>query len=234
MRKGLISLLVFAPALAFADLRDYERIETRVFDQTDRSRAVEDMNGLITGGSSQLQQFQDALAYYRIAEITTNKEMNEKSITILEGLCRETTNVYVFSYLGVAYAGRSRFLGTVGGLSAAKKAKSYFDMAVNISPGHYLPRFYRGMYNLFLPAILGGNEEQGVRDMQIVLNQMDSIQREPDYKAFIYLIYGIYWGDKKKDYDKALTYLNLCKSIARDERLLKSVDEKITEYTSRL
>jgi hypothetical protein len=220
--------------MAFADLRDYERIETRVFAQADRSLAVSDVNSLITGGASQLQRFQDALAYYRIAEITTNKDMNEKSISILEGLCRETTNVYVFSYLGVAYASRSRFLGTVGGLSAAKKAKSCFDFAVSISPGHYLPRFYRGMYNLFVPAIFGGDEQQGVRDMQIVLNQMDSIRREDDYKAFIYLINGIYWGDKKKDYVKALVLLNRSKLMADDEQLLKAINDKITEYTSRL
>ncbi len=234
MMHLIAGLLLLLPVYAAASVSDYERIETSVFGETDRERAVPLLRTMITGGSSQLDRFRDALTYYRIAEITTNRDLNQKCIDILQGLCAEVTNVYVFCYLGAAYASRGRFLGPIGGVSMAGKAKEYFDFAVTIDPAHYLPRFYRGMFNLFMPGLLGGNEQQGVRDMQIVLNQMDSIHRENDYKAFIYFINGIYWGEKKKDYAKALDFLNLCKAIVADERLLEATDDKIEEYNSRL
>lgn len=234
MTRVYFAMLLLFPALGWAGTEEYARIESRTFDVADRSRVVPVMRSLITGGPAPTARFQDALAYYRIAEATTNKELNQRSIDLLERLSREVSNVYVFSYLGAAYASKSKFLGPVFGASLASRAKECFDTAVRLDPAHYLPRFYRGMFYLFLPGVFGGDEALGLADMRVVLGQMETIERDDDYKAFIYFIYGVYWGDKKHDYAAGLKYMKLCDSLVQNPDLFDATTNKIAVYTARM
>lgn len=208
----------------------FEKIENKVF----KENSVEYVQSFLTGGVSELDRFQDGLVYYRLGNITTNRAQTERAISTFESLLSGSTNVYSLSYLGLGFSSLARFeKGMSAQISQTKKALAVFNRAIELYPDHYLPRLYRGLILLFLPGIMGGNEKQGRADMAIVLAQLEGLSRDGDYKSFVYFMYASYWGYKKK-YQSALDYAAKALPLAKDERMVKAIMDKQSEWQSKI
>lgn len=226
----IISLLFLAAmAYSYTD-RDYERVENLVFG----TNKLEAVRGFMTDGSG-IGTFQNALVHYRIGSMTTNVEHIKKSIALLAGVLSNGTNVFPLAYYGIAHSGLS--LTSPNPLEKAdgiNKALSILNNAVSLYPAHYLPRFYRGILLLYVPGFLGGNEDQGVKDMEFVMKQVPTLKRDPDFKAFLYMFYGLYWGEKKKNYSRALPLMQNSLSMALNTNMITNILKYKTNYEARL
>ncbi len=201
-------------------------IEKKVFEKN-TSQYVQ---GFLNDSTEESLRFQNALACYRLGNLLTNEGYTRKSLDGFHSLLLIQTNVFYLSYLALAYGSQAQFHNQ---LKAMKTSLNLLDRAVELYPDHYMPRFYRGMMLLFIPGIAGGNKKQGQIDMEIVLAQINTIPRNDDYKAMVYFMYGAYWGHRKK-YDEALSYVAKARTKARDEKLIKALDEKESEWRSLL
>jgi tetratricopeptide (TPR) repeat protein len=228
MRTLFAFFLVSMALPLFADNLAYEKVEDYVF----KENTLEYVYSIPTNTRGYPGQFQRALVNYRIGEMTTNSEYIMKAVKILESLTHNVSNVYTFGYLGVCYASLTRTGG--GRIRNARRALNALDTAVGIDPAHYLPRFYRGMMLVFMPAILGGNEEKGVADLDIVVKQIPSINRNNDYKAFLYFFYAYILGERLNRYSDALIYIDKSLGFAEDEEFRARILERKDGFKAKL
>lgn len=228
MRIGImIAMIMIGWMSGFAD--EFSEVEKDVFSIIGDSAADVLLDRKLET-SSTIGQFESALVYYRLGVLLSNSDYYDQSIDLLEELVEIEENVYTLTYLGVAYTGKAQHSGVIKQMSYAKKSLKYFNLAVEKDTTHYLPRLYRGMLILFLPGILGGDSDQGEIDLEFVIDRLPELDVQNDFKSFVYLIYAFYWGNKEKDYTRAVKYLNLAESVAENEELLTRIDEMYTEY----
>ncbi|OHD74349.1 MAG: hypothetical protein A2355_09590 [Spirochaetes bacterium RIFOXYB1_FULL_32_8] len=207
--------------------KECQEIEEVVF----KSNTVEYIKSLYTNNEG-VGKFQNALVSYRLGNQMTNYDYMKKSFDSFEAISKEGTNVFTISYMGVAHSGLAMLcMNPVEKLDHLKKALTILDKSVALYPDHYLPHFYRGMMNLFVPGFLGGKEDIGTNDIEFVLNKMPEINRNNEFKGFIYFIYAIYWGEMKKKYSKALDLIAFAETRITDSHFLKGISNKRAEYT---
>jgi hypothetical protein len=215
----------------FASDDEYKKIEEYVF----KAKTIQALKEIKTDGADPLGKFQAALVYYRYGNMTTNVSYTKKSVKLLTDLCKSEKNVYTYTYLGVAYATLAQFdPDPFKKIEAGTQAKTMFELAVKRFPDHYLPRFYRAMIYLFLPGFAGGDEKTGLNDMKFVIEKLPTSDARPEFKGFVYFIYGVYWGEKKNDYSAGLKYIEMAKPFIEDPKFLESYDKKVKEYKDKL
>lgn len=225
--RMITAFILIVPAYLFADNGAlYEKVESRVF----QGQTAETIRGFYTNGFS-LAGFQNALVDYRLGNMTTNVDLVRKSMTSLSNSLRDSTNVFTITYFGLAYSSVA-FLtpNFFEKLPSLGQSFVLLDRAVDLYPGHYLPHFYRSMLKLMAPSIVGGSEETGLKDMEFVLSNMNTIRREDDYKAFIHFFYAVYWGDMKKDYPRADEFLSNANRFARSQDMISNINKYQKKY----
>lgn len=225
-RFALILLFV-VPVFIFAENTvSYEKVESRVF----QGRTVETIRGLYTNGTA-LADFQNALVDYRLGNMTTNVDLIRKSQVILSNSLNASTNVFNITYYGLTWSSIAFLSPNIfEKLPSLGQTFSILDRAVELYPAHYLPHFYRSMMKLMAPSIVGGNEDTGLKDMEFVLSNMNTIRRDNDYKAFIHFFYAVYWGDMKRDYARADEFLSNAGKFAQSYDMKTNITRYQKKY----
>lgn len=211
----------------------FEEVEERIFSYNDDDQ-LEILQSIDLDMSYPEGKFEAALVYYRLGNLMTNADYNQKTIDILEEMLEQQTNVYIISYLGIAYATRAQLFGMLKQLTYSLKAMKYLDRAVEFYPDSYVPRLYRGMLYIFIPGLFGGDVDTGQQDMEFVIDLLPELEKDDEYKSFVYFMYGIYWGEKEKDYQNAVKYLTLSREYVTDDDFLEKLDERLLKYQSKM
>ena len=225
MKYGLWAVLL-SISMSAAYAGDFETIEEKIFLQ----KSLQELWNIGTNSTGLSGEYQNAMVLFRIGSMTTNPAYIAQATRVLEKLDNSSKNVFIKTYLGLFYTMQAR-----GGLDLGMldKGLKTLNFAVTLWPTHYLPRFFRGMLLLFIPDLTGKNEERGVSDMQVVLNQLPTLNRSDEYKGFVYFFWAIYQGEKKKNYTEALKYMQYAQPLVSDSKLKESINKKLTEYKAK-
>lgn len=226
-------LLLTAPVLLFAGVTGtsesdfpYVKVENRVF----REKSVEAVRACYTNGFA-LADFQNALVDYRLGNMTTNVAPVRRCLALLSNSLLTGTNVFLITYYGVGFSSVAMLSPDFfEKLPALGRSFELLDRAVELYPGHYMPHFYRSMMKLMAPSIVGGDEQTGLRDMEFVLSNMGGIRRDGDYRAFIHFFYAVYWGDMKKNYDRADEFLLNARRAAKSDDMISNINVYRKKY----
>jgi hypothetical protein len=222
-------ILTFMVNSAIANEEDAFRvIEEKVFS-TNQASVLLSMEE--SQDSSSAEAFRQGLVEYRLGNMTTNAGRIQKSIGWLEKSVGLGTNVFNLSYLGIAHTGVVLLSGNpIEKSDHLGKAFEVLNRSVELFPDHYLPRFYRSLLNLMVPGVFGGKEEKGIEDMNFVLSRIDTIDRNPPFKAFMVFMYANWLGEKGKDYGRAVALLDRAASWATDKKFLENIEKKRKEF----
>lgn len=209
----------------------YDRIEEEVFTPTN----ADAVRAFIGNAAGETDRFRNALAYYRLGNMASNVEPVRSGIREMETLLSNgTTNAHILAYYAILFSGVTMFSPNIfEKLPALNRSFETLDRAVELYPDHFLPRFFRATLKLMVPGIFGGNESAGREDMDWVIARMDEIRRRDNFKAMIYLFYAVYWGDRRRDYGRALDYLAAAKRHAETADMKGAIETNTRKYSGK-
>lgn len=224
MRKYVAVFILMSAPLFSESLSDYKAAETQFYEAETLADIASFQNSSFA--------FEKALYYYKKGSVETNESAYRQSSELLETELSGTTNVYLLSYYGISKMGESMIAGLFGGGTALfREGKAALDKALSLYPAHYLPNIYCGMLYGFIPEISGGDSDLADECFSTGVSQLSESEFPDRFLAFSYAIYGVFLGEKQKEYEDAVYYLKLARGYL-DETA--DLDDRIAKYEKKL